>query len=200
MGGFDEAEQARIRRDLVDAGREYFSRYGLEKTTVAELADAAGIATGSFYRFFDSKERLYLAVLEDAGHAVYGEALAALEEPDSPDASVVAFLQTFFTYAEEEPLVRRLLEGDYRDRLVDATTDAERRASKDEKVAILAPFVEQWQAAGLARPGDPAVLALAVESVGFVLLHEDEFDSREEYEAVRDTLVELVAAGLTATA
>lgn len=199
MARFSEDEQERIRSNLLDAGREYFSRYGLEKTTVAELADEADIATGSFYSFFDSKERLYLAVLEAEAGDVYGQALAALEQPDDPEAAVVAFMQSFFEYAETEPLIRRLLEGDYRDRLVDATTEEERQAAKEEKVAILAPFVDQWQEAGLVRDGDPATLALAVESTGFILLHEDEFDSRDEYEQVRNTLIELVAAGLTKT-
>lgn len=200
MAGFSEDEKERIRQALLDAGREYFARFGLDKTTVSELAAEAGISTGSFYAFFDSKERLYLAVLEAEGASVYGEALTALEEPETLEESVVAFMETFFAYAEEEPLIRRLLEGDYRDRLVDAATEAERQQYKAEKVAILAPFVEQWQDAGLARGGDPHVLALAVESTGFILLHEDEFDDREEYEAVRDTLIELVAAGLTKTA
>lgn len=199
MARFSDEEQERIRESLLDAGREYFSRYGLEKTTVAELADEAGIATGSFYSFFDSKERLYLAVLEAEAGDVYGQALDALQRPDDPEAAVVAFMQSFLAYAETEPLIRRLLEGDHRDRLVDATTEEERQAAKDEKAAILAPFVEQWQESGQVRAGDPATLALAVESTGFILLHEDEFDSRDEYEQVRDTLIELVAAGLTKT-
>lgn len=197
MARFDEDERERIRHALLDAGYEYFTRFGPEKTTVAELAEAAGIATGSFYTFFDSKERLYLAVLEAEAGEVYGEALAALEEPDDPADAIVAFMQTFFAYAEEEPLVRRVLEGAYRDRLVDATTEDERAEARAEKVGLLAPFIERWQDAGLVRDGDPAVLALAVESTGFLMLHEDEFDDRVEYERVRNTLVDLVAAGLT---
>lgn len=197
MAGFSDAERDRIRRDLLEAGHAFFARFGLEKTTVTELADEADISAGSFYSFFDSKERLYLAVLEEKAGSVYGDALENLQDHDDPEAAVVAFLQSFFTYAEEEPLMRQVLEGEYRDRLVDATTEAERREAKSEKVALLAPFIEDWQEAGLVRDGDPATLALAIESVGFLTLHEDEFDSREEYEAVRDAQIELVAAGLT---
>lgn len=199
MAGFSDGERERIRADLLEAGREYFSRYGLEKTTVSELADEAGISAGSVYNFFDSKERIYLAVLREKAGSVYGDALAALEDADDPESAVIAFLQSFFEYAETDPLIRRLLEGDYRDRLVVATTEAERQEAKAEKVAMLAPFIEDWQEAGLVREGDPATLALAVESVGFLTLHEDEFDSREEYERVRDAQIELVATGLTKT-
>ncbi|GAB6089972.1 hypothetical protein JCM12856_15650 [Spirochaeta dissipatitropha] len=38
---------------------------GVQKTTIDELAAAAGIAKGSFYRFFQSKEELALEILAD---------------------------------------------------------------------------------------------------------------------------------------
>jgi len=197
MAGFSDTERDRIRADLLEAGREYFARFGLEKTTVAELADEAGIAAGSFYSFFDSKERLYLAVLRETAGSVYGDALDALQEHDDPEAAVVAFLRSFFAYAETEPLMRQVLQGDHRDRLVEATTEPERQEAKAEEAALLAPFIDDWQEAGVVRDGAPETLALAVESVGLLTLHEDEFDDREEYEAVRDAQIELVAAGLT---
>lgn len=199
MTGFSEVERDRIRHDLLEAGREYFARFGLEKTTVSELADEAGIATGSFYSFFDSKERLYLAVLEAEGQTVYGDALAELETHDDPADAIEAFLHTLFAFAEENPIFRQILEGDYRNRLVDATTEADRANYRDAKVSLLEPFIEARQDAGEIRDGDPGILALAIESVGVLLLHEDEYGSREEYERVRDTVIRLVADGVTTT-
>ena len=62
---FSEEEKARIRERLLEAGRKRFTRYGLKKTTIEELAGAARIAKGSFYLFFDSKEELYVARSEE---------------------------------------------------------------------------------------------------------------------------------------
>jgi AcrR family transcriptional regulator len=199
MSGFTDDERDRIRDALLDAGREQFARYGLDKTTVSELADAAGIATGSFYSFFDSKERLYYEVLTERGEDAFARMTAAVEAADDPEAATRAFLREAFAVVEDDPLVRTLVYGGKRERVVRALSDDELDAAREEQTALLAPYVAEWQDAALARDGDPATLALAVQSVGFVAAHRGEFANDDQYEAVRDAMVDLVAAGLTAT-
>jgi AcrR family transcriptional regulator len=53
---FTTAESDRIRAQLMAAGRESFARHGLRGTSVDQLARAAAISKGAFYRFFASKE------------------------------------------------------------------------------------------------------------------------------------------------
>lgn len=62
MTAFDDHDRKRIREALIETGRERFARYGLRKTTIADLTEPAGITTGTFYRFFDSKEELFWTV------------------------------------------------------------------------------------------------------------------------------------------
>jgi AcrR family transcriptional regulator len=199
VSGFSDGERERIRDALLAAGREQFARYGLDKTTVSELADAAGIATGTFYSFFDSKERLYYEVLQERGASAFARMTAAVEDADDPEAATRAFLREAFAVVEDDPLVRKLVYGGERERVVRALSDEELDAAREEKTALLAPYVAEWQDAGLARDGDPETLALAVQSVGFVAAHRGEFADDAQYEAVRDAMVELVAAGLTTT-
>ncbi len=61
--GFDIEEKARI--TLLQEGRKAFARDGLRKRNIAGLTRAVGIAQGSFYLFFTSKEDLYFEVLEE---------------------------------------------------------------------------------------------------------------------------------------
>lgn len=76
---FSEAERAVITEKLKQAGREYISRYGIRKTTVEQLSAAAGISTGAFYRFFQTKELLFFEVIEDMHEEFYGQALSLLQ-------------------------------------------------------------------------------------------------------------------------
>src|SRR5687768_17315542 len=62
--GFSQKEKELIRSKLLQKGREYFEKYGLRKTNVEDLTRAAGISKGAFYLFFDSKEELFLEILE----------------------------------------------------------------------------------------------------------------------------------------
>jgi AcrR family transcriptional regulator len=198
MTGFSDAERERIRERLLDAGRDLFAQYGLKKTTVSELAERAGIATGTFYSFFDSKERLYYEIILARSEDAFARMTAAVEAEDDPEAATAAFLREAIAIVETDPLLGNLVYGDGRDRLLRAIPDDELDAANDRKATLLAPYVERWQEAGLVRDGDPETLALAVQSAGFVAAHRDEFENETEYEAVRDALVDVVAAGLTA--
>ena len=68
--GFTERERDIIRNDLIETGRELFGTYGLKKTSIEDLTTGVGIAQGSFYTFFKSKEELYLEVIDREGELI----------------------------------------------------------------------------------------------------------------------------------
>ena len=54
----------------------------MKKTSVDQLTKAVGIAKGSFYKFYESKEMLFFAVLEGIHAELYGVADQVLREAD----------------------------------------------------------------------------------------------------------------------
>jgi AcrR family transcriptional regulator len=52
----------RTRERLVTAARLIFERDGFLDARIADIADAAGVASGSFYTYFDSKETIFREV------------------------------------------------------------------------------------------------------------------------------------------
>ena len=75
-GGRIERRKARTRARLLAAGRELFAANGLKETAIAEIAERADIAIGSFYNYFRTKEELLDALLE----AELAHQLALLQE------------------------------------------------------------------------------------------------------------------------
>ncbi len=53
---FDKDGRDRVRMQLLETGFELIKQYGMKKTSVSEIAKKTGIATGTFYNFFPSKE------------------------------------------------------------------------------------------------------------------------------------------------
>ncbi len=51
------------RQEIIDAASRLFSEKGLAATTVDEIAKEAGVAKGSFYKMFESKDVLLSEVL-----------------------------------------------------------------------------------------------------------------------------------------
>src|SRR5215469_14936161 len=69
------AKGLRTRDELVAAARRVFERDGYAGARVADIASGAGVAHGSFYTYFSSKQDAFLAVMRDVG-AQFREAIA----------------------------------------------------------------------------------------------------------------------------
>ena len=76
---FTDYETEQLRRVLLKETRHCAVTLGMKKTSVDQLKKAVGIAKGSFYKFYESKEILFFAVLEDIHAELYGVADQVLE-------------------------------------------------------------------------------------------------------------------------
>ena len=67
-------ERERTVRRLQDEALRLAGTVGMRRATVEALAAGAGISKSAFYRFFESKELLFLSVLERVHNDMYGSA------------------------------------------------------------------------------------------------------------------------------
>ncbi|MGH9101418.1 MAG: TetR family transcriptional regulator [Acidimicrobiales bacterium] len=83
---------AGVRARILDAGLSTFSSSGFGEVTVDDVCREAGVAKGSFYRHFSSKEELFFATALEAGRRIAGELGDALPEPEPgrPEAGASA--------------------------------------------------------------------------------------------------------------
>lgn len=88
----------RRRRQLLDAARRSIRRHGLAKTTLATVADEAGLSQGVAVFYFKSKNGLLTETLRDlyqGYEALWSAALA--NSPDDPVARLWALLEADFS-------------------------------------------------------------------------------------------------------
>ncbi len=52
------------RDDILSAAERLFSKHGFFKTSMAEIASAAQFAMGTVYKIFESKEEIYISLME----------------------------------------------------------------------------------------------------------------------------------------
>lgn len=80
---FTDEQNKQIRNDLIWEARRCGITIGMRKTSVERLTEAVGISKGSFYKFFDSKELLFFAVLENIHTECFMAAQKSLQENES---------------------------------------------------------------------------------------------------------------------
>lgn len=188
------AERERIRERLLQAGRDGFTRVGLAKLTIAELAGDAGIGKGSFYQFFPSKEELFLAVQEQEEAAFKAALVRELERAGSGRAAVRTLLVATATRLDEHPFLRRLLDPDTLSGLT-LRVPAERLAA--HQAADRAYFVEllrAWQRRGWLRPEVEPGVAFDVLTAVFAVAMQRELLGAE---AMQRAIVEIAEAVAT---
>lgn len=62
-----------IRQNIMESATRHFSKNGYAATSIQEIADDCGIAKGSLYKFFQSKEDLFIAFHDSQQKAFYTE-------------------------------------------------------------------------------------------------------------------------------
>lgn len=75
---FTEEEMTKLRHELILAGIRLSRELGLQRMSVEKITSAVGIAKGSFYIFFDSKEDFILEIADYANKETEKMLLAAL--------------------------------------------------------------------------------------------------------------------------
>src|SRR5437764_8236716 len=86
------------RAELLEVAAEMFADRGFRATTVRDIADAAGILSGSLYHHFDSKESMVDEILRNFLDELFGryrEIVTAGGDPrDMLEAVVVASFES----------------------------------------------------------------------------------------------------------
>lgn len=123
------------RQRLLGAARELIEEGGYGSASVAAIADRAGVAAGTVYRHFTSKEELFLKVFRDVCEGEE-EAMRAAANSAGPGAvdRIEAVLTTFARRALRNPRLAWALLAEPVDRLL----DAERLAYRERYAGVVA--------------------------------------------------------------
>ncbi|MBW2003701.1 MAG: TetR/AcrR family transcriptional regulator [Deltaproteobacteria bacterium] len=81
---------------ILDTASKMFSRYGLRKTSLDEVARMARVAKATIYNYFGSKDRVYLEVLRREMDEVVEKISSSVDQESLPGDKLVAFVKAKF--------------------------------------------------------------------------------------------------------
>jgi AcrR family transcriptional regulator len=185
------------REELIEAARQIFRSKGYKETNVADVTQRVGIAVGSFYKFFDSKEDLFVEVYGKENAELKERLFAAVDLNDDPITLVTTLVSRNAVEMNANPILRewyntRLmarLEGHFQKRGFGSV-----REMLDGGVTSA---VVQWQAAGRIRTDIDAGLIVAIlRAIPYIDLHKREIGP-EHFPEILSSMTELIMRGLT---
>lgn len=101
----------RRRRQLLDVALGQFAERGFHKTSMDDVAEAAGVTKPVLYQHFKSKRDLYMELLDDVGGRMMDAIAKAVAAASGPRQQVEAGFRAYFAFVAEEADAFRLLFG-----------------------------------------------------------------------------------------
>jgi AcrR family transcriptional regulator len=189
---FSEHEKEMIRAQMREKGKKLFEKHGLKKTSVDELTEAVGISKGAFYLFYESKEELFLEVLEQIEKEIQTSILEFTVRPKA-DArkNVSEMLKGFLVTWDDYPLLKNFGQSDfdYLARKIPAERIQQHAQSDTE---FTDNFIKKVKREGIAVKASPRVVSNLIKSLFFIGLHREDL-GEDAYEESINVMIDLVA-------
>jgi len=104
------ARGERTLRKILDAARDEFGERGFSESTIVGITQRAGVALGTFYTYFDSKEAVFQELVRDMSAQVRDHVAPVMKDAsDALDAERRA-LEAFLRFAREHRQVYRIID------------------------------------------------------------------------------------------
>jgi|TARA_B110000238_G_scaffold81789_1_gene90048 AcrR family transcriptional regulator len=102
-------KRERTRRKLLTATRDLIYDRGIERVAILEITDAAGVAAGSFYNYFENKTAIVAAIVDDF-HEVFESHLSETRTRlKDPAMRLSVSLKYFFAQSQENEAWRSFI-------------------------------------------------------------------------------------------
>ena len=100
----------RTRRALLDAAAAEFAADGFHLASISAITRRAGVALGSFYTYFDSKDAIFRALVSDMSEQVRDHVAPAIRAAADGVARERAGLESFLGFVRQHKEIYRIID------------------------------------------------------------------------------------------
>ncbi|MBW2715916.1 MAG: TetR/AcrR family transcriptional regulator [Deltaproteobacteria bacterium] len=204
-GSGREEKKAEVRRRILEASKEIFFRDGFMDANLDEIAELAGVAKGTLYRYFDNKAQIYLAVLSRNAKRFEKKLQGALDPQATPIDALIGVSRFYFQHYVENPdyfqifwaIENQAVIGELPREVVDEVTRL-----WEESLGVLAGIIERGIREGVFAPCDAWEVASILWTLANAIIRADHSPAhrslrRSALDTFFDDAIALVVHGLT---
>jgi AcrR family transcriptional regulator len=213
----DQARRRRVvkapderRREILEAATELFGKAGFEATTVNAIARKAGVAAGTVYLYYPSKEAILTALEEDFEAGLldrFGEIAEAVLSEESATGEIVGYQEVvtrlidgMVTFGLERREVAKVIAG-HAGRLA---VGPESPILSGDLTEMLGRVIREGVRLGYVRTSDPEMAAYllnlaSVTAIGHAIAFEDDEMLDRVVRGAKELYIKALAPTLPAT-
>ncbi len=132
-------------------GKELFSSKGFKDTNVAEITKKAGIAAGTFYLYYSSKESLFMEIFMDENLKMKRIIHEQINPDDDPMTVIMQITQMNLEGVAANPILREWYNKDVFQKIEQKFRETNQQESFDFMYEDYYETIKKWQAEGRMR-------------------------------------------------
>ena len=186
-----QAIDSRTRSRILAAATNRFAAFGYRRTGMAEIARQAGVAAGTLYRYFDSKEEIFRAVIRDLHDGWLARAHDALRPPGTAVERLGRLAQASIEFYRNNSLINSVFRRDDEIIFAPLIEELHEQLLRDN-VGLMSKVIRDGIREGSLRAVDPERAAFILFMAGDVLSNQTHYP----YGEVLPLYADIVMTGL----
>ncbi len=184
--------------DLFNVARERFIQKGFKKTSISEITQKAGVAVGTFYNFYSSKEEVFMDVFLKEDQKLKKQIMTSIDFDREISTVLRQLIPELLEGMKENPILAEWYQKENFKNIINKVGEPYREKSDVEDVFY--PFflevVGKWQSQGKLDPDrDREYILVLFNSVAFIDVHRDEI-GEEYFPKLLEDLIHFIVKGL----
>lgn len=185
------------RTQLYESAKKLFAEKGFKDTSVADITKLAGVAVGTFYIHYPSKDRLFIEIFKDENERMLRGLMETLDEDGEPKAVVRALIQHNLEGMLKNPILRQWYDPNTSYRIERLFREQDGLSAAAAIYHHFIELVRGWQAAGRMRADIDPEMIMAMFGAIIRIGHHREEIGVEFFPVIQEIMSEFLLDGLT---
>jgi AcrR family transcriptional regulator len=150
--------------DILKCGRELFISKGFKDTNVVEITKMAGIATGTFYNYYPSKEKLFMEIYLEENRKLKMNIMETINLEADPINVMKELMLLNFKGMSSNPILKEWYNRDVFNKIEQSFREENGLDYVDFLYDSFIEIVKKWQIEGKVRNDIDAEMIMAIFS------------------------------------
>jgi AcrR family transcriptional regulator len=181
---------------IYNCAKELFSNSGFKNTNISAITQKAGMAVGSFYKYYPSKEKLFMDIFLAENTKLKKHCLQCLDLTQSPLAVVGQMLALNAEGIHANPILKEWFNKNVFEKIERLYIEENGLKAVDFLYDSFLELVKEWQAQGKMRKDiDSKMIMMIFAAIINVDTHKEEI-GLEYFPQLLSIMTELIMKGL----